>query len=449
MFKVFMRKLIPTPILSAYHYALARLAGFVYGHPSEKLTVIGVTGTNGKSTTVEFIGRILEHAGNGVGWTGTNSFKVADKEWANDKKMTMLGRFQTQKMLREMVRAGCKYAVVETSSQGIAQFRHVGINYDLVVFTNLTPEHIEAHGGFEAYKRAKGKLFEHAARSRRKRFGAEVLEKASVVNVDDPHAAYFLSFGLDRKYGYGLEGKERAAEAHQHRFTPLIAKNVRVEAGGSRFSVSGVDFHLQPAGLFNVRNALAGITAVRALGLDWGRIRDAVAALHPVPGRLERVDQGQPFTVLVDYAYEPAALEAVYETVRLFDPVRVIHVLGSAGGGRDVARRETLGRMAADRDDVAIVTNEDPYDEDPEAIIDQVADAAAKAGLVEGESLLRILDRQEAIDRAVALAGAGDLVLITGKGSEPVMAVARGKKIPWDDRRAARLALTKAGYETP
>ena len=168
MIKSFVRKWIPEPAVSAYHYALAVVAALAYGQPSEKLVVIGVTGTNGKSTTTEYIGRILENAGHRVGWTGTTSFKVAECEWTNAKKMTMLGRFETQRMLAEMVKAKCAYAIVETSSQGIAQSRHVGIDYDVAVFTNLTPEHIESHGGFENYKRAKGKLFAALSTGRRK-----------------------------------------------------------------------------------------------------------------------------------------------------------------------------------------------------------------------------------------------------------------------------------------
>src|SRR3989339_1538393 len=171
---------------------LAKVAAVIFGFPSQKLIVIGVTGTSGKSTTVQFLGQMLEAAGKRVGWASTVSFKIADKEWVNDKKMTMLGRFQTQKLLRQMVTAGCEYAIVEVSSQGIVQHRHVGINFDIATLTNLWPEHIEGHGGFENYKKAKGKFFEYVAKSPLKKLAGKVIHKSFVVNVDNEHAPYFL-----------------------------------------------------------------------------------------------------------------------------------------------------------------------------------------------------------------------------------------------------------------
>lgn len=435
------KKLLPASALSAYHLILAHAAAFWYGHPSEKLVVIGVTGTNGKSTTTEYVGRILESAGHRVGWTGTTSFKVAECEWTNAQKMTMLGRFATQKMLADMVKAGCEYAVVETSSQGIAQSRHVGIDYDVAVFTNLTPEHIESHGGFDNYKHAKGRLFATLSSGRRK--GSQ--KKVSVVNVDDAHADYFLSFPADETIGFGLSSGRTDSD--------VFAKNVSLSSTGTTFWVGERSFSMSPIGRFNLENALAAIAACRAVGLSWEKIQAGVASLRPVPGRLESIVEGQPFSVIVDYAPEPAALNALYDALKLIEHKRIIHVLGSTGGGRDVARRRVLGEMAAGNADVVIVTNEDPYDDDPMGIIREVAEGArrfegSEIRRVEGENLFSILERQEAIDKAVELAGPGDLVLLTGKGCEPVMAVAEGRKIPWDDRDAARKALAKRGYAT-
>jgi len=217
-----------------------------------------------------------------------------------------------------------------------------------------------------------------------------------------------------------------------------------MSAAGSSFDVSGTNISISPIGRFNVYNALAAMSVCRALRLSWDAIRDAARSLRSVPGRLEPIDEGQPFSVIVDYAYEPAALAAAYAAIDLVQHERIIHVLGSAGGGRDVARRPVLGHMAAEHDDVVIVTNEDPYDDDPAEIVRQVARGAEGT---QGVEVLQILDRQEAIDKAVALARPNDLVLITGKGCEPVMAVGRGKKIPWDDRVAARKALRALGYD--
>ncbi len=426
MIKALIRRCVPEPIITAYHFFLAHLAAILCGHPSEKLVVIGVTGTNGKSSTVQFIGRILEHAGHRVGWTTTVGFKVAEREWTNDQKMTMLGRFQTQRLLRQMIRAGCTHAVIETSSQGISQFRHAGIHYDVAVITNLTPEHIEAHGGFEAYKQAKGRLFLALVRSKEKMIGDESIKKASVVNALSEHAAYFLSFHAGEPHLFGRN-----------------ATDVKMTKHGTTFSISDVTFAFKPIGRFNFENVLAAITTCQALGLSLAEIADAVAHLESVSGRLEFIEEGQPFTVVVDYGPEPVALRATYDALELIDHKRFIHVLGSTGGGRDVSRRAVLGEMAAKQADVVIVTNEDPYDDDPMQIINQIADAVVKAGKQDGVNLFRKLDRQEAIDLAIGVAQPGDLVLITGKGSEPVMAVANGRKIPWDDRQAARNALHK------
>lgn len=450
MLKSLLRSCVPEPLIGAYHYVLARLAAFLYGHPSEKLIVIVVTGTNGKSTTVQFIGRLLESSGERVGWTTTASFKVADREWANDKKMTMLGRFQTQKLLREMVEAGCRYAVIETSSQGITQSRHIGINYDVVAFTNLTPEHVEAHGGFENYKAAKGELFDRLHRLSRKQVNGQEIEKSIVANLDDPHAEYFLSFEADRYGGCSWRGAQPELQTRLNT-SPVLAAEVAFEGTCTTFSWDGEPIHLKPIGRFYLENALVAASILSILGVDHEAIRRGIEELEAVPGRLEKIDEGQPFTVIVDYAYEPAALGAVYEVVELMgggSRGRIIHIVGSAGGGRDVARRKTLGEMAASHDNIVIVANEDPYDEDPMQIVNDVADAAGSNGKMDGVDLYRILDRQEAIDFAVKIAQPDDLVLITGKGSEPVMAVANGKKIPWDDREAVRRALTKR-YGSP
>lgn len=442
--KRLIRRISPRFIISVYHNLLARIAALVYRNPSEKMIVIGVTGTNGKSTTVQFIGRILEDAGMKVGWTSTASFKIGKKEWENDKKMTMLGRFQTQKMLKQMVKVGCTHAIVETSSQGILQSRHIGINYDVAVLTNLTPEHIEAHGGFEAYKKAKQVLFKKTKHSKRKKFKDEIFEKVAVVNINDEHAEDFLSIGLDRSYGFGQTGKVRTGEkVRPMSVVPVLAGDVRFDSVGTKFSINGKEWRLGLVGRFYLEDALAAIAVCQTLGIDEKIIKLAVSKLKAVPGRLELIENNLDITVVVDYAYEPYSLQALYDAIVLIKHKRIIHVLGSAGGGRDVARREVLGNMAAKNDDIVIVANEDPYDEDPMQIINQIADAAKKEGKKDGEDLFRILDRQEAIDKAVELAKKGDLVLITGKGSEPVMAVENGKKVRWDDRDAARKSIEK------
>ncbi|MEK7102505.1 MAG: UDP-N-acetylmuramoyl-L-alanyl-D-glutamate--2,6-diaminopimelate ligase, partial [Patescibacteria group bacterium] len=414
MVKALLRKILPTFLLDWYHRAFATLGAFWYGFPSEKMVVIGVTGTNGKSTTGYFIAKMLEHAGFKTGMTSTAVFKIADREWLNDKKMTMLGRFQLQRMLRDMVRAGCQYAVIETSSEGVKQYRHRGINYDVAVFTNLTPEHLETHGGFENYKKAKGELFAWLTMKKRKAFfrhperspakqdgveGSNPIQKTIVVNADDEHAEYFLSFRADQKVIFSTNLANTVGEAGMGE---IIAEEIKTGARGVTFSVFGTSFKLALPGRHNMYNALAAIATVNALGVSLEQCAAALKKITGVPGRMEKIDEGQPFTVIVDYAPEIASMERLYETVRDMPHQRVIHVLGSCGGGRDRARRPVLGRLAGENADVVFVTNEDPYDDDPMEIINEVADGAVTAGKQDHKTLFRIIDRQQAIEQAIA-----------------------------------------------
>ena len=204
---IFIKKLIPKKIFNAlqpaYHFALGYLAAFLYGNPSEKMIVVGVTGTTGKTTVVYMIAEILKSAGYKVGYISTALFGDGEKEWLNDRKMTMLGRFFTQKMLRNMQKNKCDVAIIETTSQGIVQFRHRFINYDILLMTGLYPEHVEAHGGFENYKKAKGELFAHLKNCRRKKIQGREIAKTSIINADDEHSEYFLNFWAEKKITYG------------------------------------------------------------------------------------------------------------------------------------------------------------------------------------------------------------------------------------------------------
>ena len=385
------------------------------------MTVIGVTGTNGKSTTVALIASALESDGAKVGATSTVSFKIADKETLNNKKMTMLGRFQLQKLLSQMVKAGCKYAVIEVSSEGIKQSRHIGIKFDYAVFTNLTPEHLESHGGFDNYKKAKAELF--------KRFPS----KTSIINLDDKHAQYFLDFPAAKKLTFAIENKDAQFKASQ----------IEVKSTGTSFHFQEQDINMQLIGKFNVYNAMPALLVGLAENIPIEKLKQGLEKVPVVPGRTEVIKEGQDFTVLVDYAPEPYALKKLYETLTLMKYKRLIHVLGSCGGGRDVARRPILGKMAGIKADIVIITNEDPYNDDPMQIIDQVAEGAIEQGKVGNQNLFKILDRKEAIQKALNLAETGDLVLVTGKGSEQAMAVADGKYVTWDDRKVIRECLSK------
>ncbi|MFA5128400.1 MAG: UDP-N-acetylmuramoyl-L-alanyl-D-glutamate--2,6-diaminopimelate ligase [Patescibacteria group bacterium] len=445
--KELIKKIIPGFLLRWYHKTLALAANIFYGFPSNKLVVIGVTGTNGKSTTVHLIAKMFEGAGFKVGSTSTVGFKVADKECLNKKKMTMLGRFALQKLLRRMVAAGCRYAVIETSSQGVEQFRHLGVNYDVAVFTNLTPEHIEAHGGFLNYKKAKGKFFAHLTAKPKKMIDEKTVSKVSVVNLDDEHAEYFAEFPADEKYGYKIQNpKLQIPNKFQNpNFKIVEAENVEMGPGGSIFKLQTSNFIIHLLGEFNVYNSLAAAAVGLSQGLSLEIISKSLAEVRGVPGRMEFIDGGQNFKILVDYAPEPASMEKLYETACgpqfMVSRGKIIHVLGSAGGGRDKSRRPILGRIAGENADYVIITNEDPYDENPMEIINQVA--AGATSKEDGVNLFKILDRGEAITKALSLARENDLVIITGKGSEQAICVANNKKIPWDDRGKVREILRK------
>lgn len=439
MIKRILKWFLPESFLRLYHYLLARMAQFYYANPSNKLIVIGVTGTNGKSSTVNFIAQILEGLGKKVGYTTTAGFMIAGEEIENKMKMTMPGRFYLQSLIRKMVVKGCDYAIIETSSQGLDQYRHLGVNYDVAVFTNLTPEHIEAHGGFENYKKAKGKLFTHTFSGMRKKIEGREIDKLSILNAKSDYIDYYAN--LSDKVNWFLIGDALGRE------NEIVWQDYDFNEKGGFGKMRGIEVEIPLIGKFQHENALAAIATVEGLGFELRDILEVVKKLRPVSGRLELINFGQPFSVIVDYAYEPYALKALIEVTKQIKHDRIIGVHGSAGGGRDIARRCLIGKLASEEEDLIIVTNEDPYDEDPRKIIEEVAEGAKKNGAIEGENLYLIDDRKEAIKFALESARENDIVLITGKGSEPVMAVAGDKKIPWSDIEVVKEILNNLGYE--
>lgn len=431
----FFKKLIPNSLLKAvrplYHGTIAWFGSMYFGRPSEKLIVIGVTGTNGKSTTVNLIAKILQHAGKTVGHTSTVTLNINGQEKLNNAKMTMPSGWLLQKWMREMLNNGCQYAVVEVSSEGLAQSRHKGINFDAAVFTNLTPEHLEAHGGFENYKRAKAKLFECLSHLSHKSIASKTVPKIIVTNSDDANSEFYSKFSADKHFTYGVKNS-----------ADFQASAVQLSPQGISFSCQDVSFNLNLKGQFDVYNALAAVAATASQGVSLSIAKTALEKIKVVPGRVEVV-QDAPFSLVVDYAYEPEEMRQLYETVNRWPHKRVLQVLGPCGGGRDKARIAVLGEMAAKFADIVFVTTDDPYDDDPKTIIHQMADAAVSAGKVIGQTLFREPDRRKAIARALSKASAGDLVLITGKGADQKIAVANGKYIDWDDRRVAKEELSK------
>ena len=400
--KELIKKFIPKFVLRLYHFCLVLLGAVIFGFPgkSKNMKIIGVTGTSGKSTTTDFTTRILEEAGNKVASISTIRFKIAEREWENKYKMSMPGRLVIQKFLKQAKNAGCNYIVLEVTSEGIRQFRHRFINFDTAVFTNLTPEHVESHGGFENYRNEKLKLFKAA-------------KNIHIINEDDKNAKYFLDIPARKIIKFSLKD----------------AKNINI-GNSISFEFENKKFDLNLSGEFNIYNSLAAICVGKSYNIDLEICRKALEKAKGIAGRMEIISEN-PVKVIVDYAHTAEQLEAVYKT---FKDENLICVLGSCGGGRDKWRRPVLGEIAKKYCKEIIITNEDPYDEDPMEIINQVAETA-------GSNAEKILDRKEAIRAAIKLAKPGEVVIITGKGSEPWMCLDNGHKIPWDDRQIAKEVL--------
>jgi len=414
------KKFIPSFIVSWYHFLLVSLGAVFYRFPAKKIKIIGITGTNGKSTVVEMTSKILEEAGCKTASLSSIKFKIGNKQWPNELRMTMPGRLTLQKFLRQAVNEKSDYIVLEVTSEGIKQHRHRFIDFEIAVFTNLTPEHIEAHGSFEKYKETKGELFRAA-------------KKIHILNLDDENKKYFLSFPADKKYGYGLNSGYQP-----HGIEYLKAENIQATPKGIGFSVKDISFNLPLLGSFNIYNAIAAICVGLSQGISLETSKSALEKLKVIPGRMEEVIS-EPFKVFVDYAFTPNALQKAYETLSENSKFQIpnskmVCVLGACGGGRDKWKRPVLWELAAKYCDEVIITNEDPYDEDPMEIINQIAEGA------EGKAKT-ILDRREAIKKALLLAEPGDTVVITGKGCEPCICAAKGKKIPWDDREVVKEEL--------
>jgi len=418
----FLRNLMSdtNPLRLLYHKLVSVIAAVYYRFPADKMTVIGVTGTNGKTTTVNLIAHVLETAGNKVGMTSTINFQVGTRKWTNTTKQTTLGRFALQRLLREMVDEGCKFAVLEVSSHAMTQSRVWGINIDCAVFTNVARDHIEYHGSFANYLYAKGSLFQKVSKSRRK----AGVQKVLVLNEEDENFAYFDQFIADRKITYGLKQGT------------VATLDLKLKPDGSQFTMKvpndavPIDFDLP--GKFNVQNALCAAAVCMSYGVSMENIKRGIDSARTVPGRCDHVDAGQDFTVVVDYAHMEDSLEKLLSMYRdLTTDGRLFAVFGATGGGRDKVKRPGMGAIAHKYADYIFVTDDDPYSDDELEIIDMVGQGIPRK---EGDRYWKIVDRREAIRLALMMARKGDSVVVAGKGAEEVMKV-RGKTIEWNDKK--------------
>lgn len=425
---------IPQIVVPDSRAALAPLSAAFFGHPSRELGVIGITGTDGKTTTSYLVDHILRSAGATTGMIGTVAIRVGECEDRHASRQTTPESSDVQGYLRRMVDAGAGWAVVESTSHGLAMHRLDAVRFRIGAVTNITHEHLDFHGTIEGYRRAKAILFE--------RVGEE--GGAVVVNADDPGAVAIAPFAA---------GAELIRYSIQDGCADLRAVDVEPDASGTKFRLAlrghgAAEVDLPLIGAFNVSNALCAAGVARAAGIDLLTIASALSTAPAIPGRMARVDMGQPYSVVVDYAHTPDSLQKVLGLLRGLHPAgRLIAVFGSAGE-RDREKRPLQGAVSARLGDITVVTSEDPRYEDADAIIAQIAAGAEAAGAVPGESLFQVTDRREALRLAFALARPGDCVLLAGKGHEGSIIWGREKR-PWDEAGVARELLAEAGYGAP
>jgi UDP-N-acetylmuramoyl-L-alanyl-D-glutamate--2,6-diaminopimelate ligase len=447
----FIKKIIPSWLLKfirpVYHGVVAFLASIYFGSPSAKMFVIGVTGTAGKSTTAAMLSHILNFAeikqplpnpllkrrGDTFkcGYMTTVNFFDGEKDFINKHGLSMPGGWRLQKQLRQILNNGCKYAIVECTSEGLLQNRHLGINFSGALFTNLSEAHIEAHGSFRAYKEAKGKLFGLINKS----INHQIAKSFIGVNLDDPFADYFLEFDAARKFGVSFKNS----------ISPKAHTSFQGKINETGFELNNQQFEIKLPGDFNRYNALLAVACANILGVTLKTSAEAVSKFIGIRGRMEPVENKLGIKIYVDYGCEPATIRAALKAANEIPHFRLIHVTGTTGGHRDTSKRFKFGKASAQQADITILTNDDVYDSDPNEIIINMETGFNSVPEEERKSkeLIKILDRRLAIAKALALSKKDDLVLITGKGSEQFLVLPGNKRIEWDEVSVVREEISK------
>lgn len=397
-------------LLAPYHLAWTLLLAIRYHFPAKKLTVIAVTGTKGKSSVTEMLAACLTEAGHVVATSSTIHFRIGSETRPNLFKMTLPGRGFIQHFLAEAVQQGATHAVIEITSEGALQYRHLFLSLNAVVFTNLEREHLESHGGMEPYFQAKLRIGKALVRSHKR-------PRAVIANEESEYGRRFLALPVEKSIPFSLE----------------TAQDRELSDNQVSFTLEGTSFVVPHPGAFSIRNALAAAKAAQFLDVPLAVSARALRKLTRIPGRAERIEEEQDFLVVVDYAHTPDSLRALFEA---YPNHRKICVFGSTGGGRDTWKRPEMGGIAEKYCAEVVLTNDDPYEEDPQQIVDAVASGMTKKPYVE-------LDRRKAIARALTLARPGDVVLVAGKGTDPYLMEAGGTKTPWSDAAIVREELRK------
>lgn len=429
--------MIPEKLLKAirpyYHGLLAIGASFYYSRPSGKMVVIGITGTAGKSTTTAMLAHILNSNGKKCGYITTVNFFDGNTDFTNKHGLSMPGGRMLQKNLAQMLNNGCEYAIIECTSEGLAQNRHLGINFDVALFVNLSHAHLEAHGGFGNYRQSKAKLFAVLEKCSKKTFFPK---KMIGLNLDDPMAGYFLSYPADFKFGVSFR-HVKTPGAQKVFFADMLTTSRPVE-----FKIEDVVFTLNMPGEFNAKNAGLAAVCANMLGVDLGNSSKALKSFYGVKGRMENVPNSLGLEIIVDYGCEPASFAAALEAATQIPHEKLIHVFGSTGGHRDITKRFDFGRTSAQYADCIIITNDDVYDSDEQKIAADI-EAGIKDFKLRKPEYEIVLDRKSAIAKALATAKKGDLILITGKGSEQFLVLPGNKRIEWDDVSVVKKELEK------
>lgn len=415
IFMHYFKKLIPQQLKNIYHLGQAIFANIVFGFPSRKLKVIGVTGTDGKTTTTQMIFKVLETKGEKVALASTINFKIGEIETANLSHYTTMSPFSLQKFIKEAAEKGCKYLVLETSSHSLDQHRVWGIKYQTAVITNVTREHLDYHKTIDKYRKAKLKLFKNA--------------KNAIVNLDMEDSKEFLQFSNEKKITYSVKSEQ----------ADVFAQNIETGINGSIFKIQNSNFKINLPGLFNIENALAATCVGIVENIDLDKISKALGEIKNVPGRMEFVPNEKELNILIDFALTPNALEKLYSLIfTLKKPnAKIIAVFGSCGE-RDRGKRPVMGEVVSKYADYMVITNDEPYREDPNQIMEEIIRGIK--GKEEGISFWKIEDRREAIKKAIELANPKDIIAITGMGSLETMIVG-SNKIPWNDKKTVQEIL--------
>jgi UDP-N-acetylmuramoyl-L-alanyl-D-glutamate--2,6-diaminopimelate ligase len=418
------KSLVPQSLKNIYHLFQAILVNFWFGFPSRKIKIIGVTGTNGKTTTVQMIARILEEAGKKVAVASTINFKMNGDEEINKTKFTTLSSFAVQRFIKRAIKSGCEYLVLETSSHSLDQYRVWGVEYDIAVITNITREHLDYHETMEEYRKAKLRLFQKA--------------KTAIVNLDMEKPEDFLKFKTRNKFGYST----KISNQFQNQDVNIIkAESIELGINGSKYEIHNTQYEINLPGEFNIENALAATCVGISEGINLEIIKIALGKIKLVPGRMEYVENKKNINIIIDYALTPDSLEKLYTLIEKINiqKNKVVAVFGSCGE-RDRGKRPLMGEIVSRYADFMIITNEDPYNEDPWQIINEVVSGIKNK--TEGENFWKIFDRREAIKKALQIAKPGDFVIVTGKGAEETMALGK-KRIPWNDGNVIREVLSE------